>query len=460
MRVYLLCCAPTVMAAAGAAAAAEPPAKRAHTSTQAYRAAAASLPPLPSGPLTVDACLSGRVAWVSNLDGLPLRCAQGNYLVHSGPRCTGKSTHLAMMEAYFHRDERLLQHLRELYQYTDAKFLRFKCPVVHLQLDFAVPPHYTDQEINAEVTAQLCQRLVTCAAGLGVEAPADCEGSVELTLGRLVHAVAAKYTAPEWGRPAFLVDDLDFCLLRAVAAGVGPAGLHARVNALGPLWGYFKQHFDSLHSVFMTGETLLFRGLGSAHAWLNAATILTFPELYCAPRVPRLGFTWAQITQALGRHLAAFCTAADTDLPAVQRRMTALYGGYGDRHSPELFDMASVLAFLRTGDLRAHSYIGVLDSGPVARVATAEVLAQILAPRGPPPGGLVLRVEALRMQDGGPACPVWTTEARAAFLVQCGLLAVDHFSDDDARCVVRLPNEAMRSALEEWKTTVGAMCVT
>lgn len=105
---------------------------------------ALNLPAVPKGSaVSVDDCLKGDVAWVSNIHGLPERCARGAFLVHSGPRRMGKSTHLAMMAAYFNRNERLLQHLRDEYKYPDAQFLQEKHPVILLSLDFPVPPDLT-----------------------------------------------------------------------------------------------------------------------------------------------------------------------------------------------------------------------------------------------------------------------------------------------------------------------------
>ena len=394
---------------------------------------------MPRGPaVSVDECLRGEVAWVSNLGGLPERCAKGEFLVHSGPRRMGKSTHLAMMAAYFHRDERLLQHLRDEYKYADAQFIQEKHPVIHLSLDFTVPPDIVSGSlIEVDMQTKLVNKLLSCARALKVGVERGL--AVEETFVTLLDAIDAKYPAPDWGRPAVLIDEADFCLLDAVGAGVTQELIDARVRGLGQLFHCLKGMFARLHSVFMTGVTLLYRRVGST--WLNGATFLSFPEDERSRALaPQLGFTWAQIERTLGRHLETYCTATGSDRITVQRRMSELYNGFGfgGSEGKHLFNTKSVLDFFLTGELRAH-FGSLPESKAVLRVATRGLVAELMAADL---GGCVLTLGALRMQTDDRE----SADARLALLVHNGLLTVDRLVEAKMNCVVRVPNEEMRSS--------------
>ena len=396
----------------------------------------AELPAVPRGlVVSVDKCLRGEVAWVSNIGGLPERCTEGEFLVHSGPRRMGKSTHLAMMAAYFRLDERLLYHLRDEYKYADAQFIQEKHPVIHLSLDFTVPPSYDEGRIEADMQTKLVNKLLSCAEDLAVDVKAGAD--VETTMKRLLHAIDAKYPSPDWGRPAVLIDETDFCLLDAVGAGVKQDLIDARVRGLGQLFHCLKGMFARLHSVFMTGVTLLYRRVGST--WLNGATFLSFPDDERSRALaPQLGFTWAQIERTFGRHLDVYCAATGADRLAVQQRMSELYNGFGfgGREGKVLFNTKSVLDFFLTGELRAH-FGSVPESKAVLRVATRELVAELVTADF---DGCVLSLAALRMQTDDRQ----SVGSQLAFLVHNGLLTVDFLVDDSQNCVVCVPNEEVQ----------------
>jgi hypothetical protein len=220
-----------------------------------------------------------------------------------------------------------------------------------MSLSFSVPPGYDDMKIKADAGGAGERLAGLCSRPASLDRPWT---AVEETFVALLDAIGTKYFAPEWGRPAVLIDEADFCLLDALGAGVPQPLVDARVRGLGQLFRCLKEHFGRLHSVFITGVTLLYRRAGST--WLNGATFLSFPEDGLSRAMaPQLGFTWTQIERTFGRHLNAYCATIGMERASLQERMTELYNGFGvGEGSRDLFNTKSVLDFIRTGTLRSH----------------------------------------------------------------------------------------------------------
>ena len=118
-----------------------------------------------------------------------------------------------------------------------------------MNLNFTVPPSFDEGRIEAALQSTSCLRARDLKVAVERGLP------VEETLTAQLDAVGAKYCAREWGSPAVLIDETDFCLLDAVGA--------KRAWATLPM---LEGSVERLHSVFMTGVTLLYRSLFSIAA--------------------------------------------------------------------------------------------------------------------------------------------------------------------------------------------------